>query len=55
MNTNTASSRFLLLPELGERPVSAQQPVLRRYSLTRLPALRAEPGGERRQGEQTHD
>jgi hypothetical protein len=46
MNASTASSRFLLLPEL-ERTVSAQQPVLRRYSLARLPQLRddARPEG----------
>jgi hypothetical protein len=43
MNSNSANSRFLLLPELNEQSVSAQQPVVRRYSLARLPSLRAEP------------
>jgi hypothetical protein len=43
MNSNSANSRFLLLPEQGEQSVSAQQPVVRRYSLARLPSVRAEP------------
>jgi hypothetical protein len=40
MNSTNVSSRFLLLPETSEAPASAKQPVLRRYSLTRLAALR---------------
>jgi len=47
MNASTASSRFLLLPE-SEPSVSAKQPVLRRYSLARLPQLRADPRPGRR-------
>jgi hypothetical protein len=47
MNITNVSSRFLLLPELDERSVSAKQPILRRYSLARLPALRAEPRPDR--------
>jgi hypothetical protein len=48
MNTTTSRSRFLLLPELSEPSVTAKQPVLRRYSLSRLPASRADPLPERR-------
>ena len=47
MNASTASSRFLLLPEL-EPSVRGKQPVLRRYSLARLSQLRDEPRPERR-------
>jgi hypothetical protein len=43
MNSKSANSRFLLLPELSEQSVSAKQPVVRRYSLARLPAAPAEP------------
>lgn len=56
MNATNAGSRFLLLPELSEPSVSAKQPVLRRYSLARLPVSRADPLPERRHGaERTHD
>jgi hypothetical protein len=48
MNATTSRSRFLLLPELSEPAVTAKQPVLRRYSLARLPAVRADPLPERR-------
>jgi hypothetical protein len=48
MNSTSASSRFLLLPELREQSVSAQQPVVRRYSLARLPSLRSDPLPEER-------
>ncbi len=48
MNANNAKSRFLLLPELREQPVGSKQPVLRRYSLARLPVDRAAPLGEKR-------
>jgi hypothetical protein len=51
MNTNSITSRFLLLPELSDTSVNAKQPVLRRYSLARLPALRSEPQPERRRPE----
>ena len=47
MNASTASSRFLLLPEL-EPSVIGKQPVLRRYSLARLSQLRDESRPERR-------
>jgi hypothetical protein len=36
MNSQGQRSRFLLLPEVGERPTPAKQAVLRRYSLSRL-------------------
>lgn len=42
MNPANAKSRFLLLPELRDPSVSSKQPVLRRYSLARLPSERAE-------------
>ena len=52
MNPSNASPRFLLIPEL-EPAVGSNQPVLRRYSLARLPQLRAEPaprgGGSERE------
>jgi hypothetical protein len=43
MNSDHAGSRFLLLPELSEPSVTSKQPVLRRYSLARLPALQMDP------------
>jgi hypothetical protein len=43
MTSSNKRSRFLLLPELGEPAAGAKQPVLRRYSLTRIPAKHAEP------------
>ncbi len=43
MNNNSVNSRFLLLAEQSKQSVSAKQPVVRRYSLARLPAMRAEP------------
>jgi hypothetical protein len=43
MNSDNAGSRFLLLPELSEQSVTSKQPVLRRYSLARLPAVHVDP------------
>jgi hypothetical protein len=43
MNSDNAGSRFLLLPELSEPSVTSKQPVLRRYSLARLPVLQMDP------------
>ncbi len=51
--TPTTRSRFLLLPELGESADGTKQAVVRRYSLTRLPAPRAaspSKASERRTG-----
>jgi len=51
--TPRSRSRFLLLPELGEPAAGTKQAVVRRYSLTRLPAPReASPSkaAERRAG-----
>jgi hypothetical protein len=43
MNSDNAGSRFLLLPELSEPSVTSKQPVLRRYSLARMPAPHVDP------------
>ncbi|MGA2470008.1 MAG: hypothetical protein ABSG64_04885 [Solirubrobacteraceae bacterium] len=50
MEDKNGRSRFLLLPEQCEPSVSAKQPVLRRYSLARIPAQRADPLPARRPG-----
>ncbi|MGD0198164.1 MAG: hypothetical protein ABSC56_09705 [Solirubrobacteraceae bacterium] len=46
MESTNASSRFLLLPELNEPTVSAKQPIVRRYSLARIPVPSSEPPAE---------
>jgi hypothetical protein len=48
MENKNGRSRFLLLPEVSAPSVSAKQPVLRRYSLARIPAQRADPLPARR-------
>jgi hypothetical protein len=50
MNATNISSRFLLLPELSEPSISAKQPVLRRYSLARLPVAQTDPLPELQHG-----
>jgi hypothetical protein len=53
MNSQGPRPRFLLLPEVGERPGPApsKQTVLRRYSLSRLPAEPVAEKPERRFGQ----
>jgi hypothetical protein len=48
MESKNGRSRFLLLPELSEPSAGAKQPVLRRYSLARIPAPGADPLPARR-------